>query len=218
MPVKPIKSGTPKKLAQPVNVCHPTAPQLGLRTGACLPDKSSIAQLATAPEILASATMQEFQPILKSHDPNELVDAIEDEVKRVIKGGMCRPEAMLVAQAHTLDMVFNTFAQRAAGKMADGNLEATEIYMRMALKAQSQCRTTLEALSEIKNPRSATFIKQQNVAGQQQVNNGSSGQGSYGSTRTHEKRIDDHSNKLLDLSHGQRMDKTTTGSAVSDDS
>jgi len=30
--------------------------------------------------------------------------------------------------------------------------------------AQSQCRTTLEALAEIKNPRAVAFLKQANIA------------------------------------------------------
>ena len=44
--------------------------------------------------------------------------------------------------------------------------------MRMALKAQTQCRATLETLAEVKNPRVTTFVRQQNNAQQQQVNNG----------------------------------------------
>lgn len=41
--------------------------------------------------------------------------------------------------------------------------------MRLALKAQSQCRNTIEALAEIKNPK--PYI-QNNRAQYQQVNNG----------------------------------------------
>jgi len=44
--------------------------------------------------------------------------------------------------------------------------------MRMALRAQNQCRMTLETLATIKNPP-VLFAKQANfVAGHQQVNNG----------------------------------------------
>ncbi|MGH8646968.1 MAG: hypothetical protein ACREX4_21935 [Gammaproteobacteria bacterium] len=43
--------------------------------------------------------------------------------------------------------------------------------MQLALKAQNQCRQTLAALAEIKNPRRTTFIGQQNNATNQQVNN-----------------------------------------------
>ena len=52
------------------------------------------------------------------------------------------------------------------------HIEATEIYMRLALKAQSQCRSTLESLAKIKNPPQLAFVKQANIAhGPQQVNN-----------------------------------------------
>jgi hypothetical protein len=44
--------------------------------------------------------------------------------------------------------------------------------MRLAFKAQSQCRATLETLATIKNPP-VLFAKQANIAaGHQQVNNG----------------------------------------------
>ena len=42
----------------------------------------------------------------------------------------------------------------------------------MALRAQNQCRMTLETIATIKNP-SVVFAKQANIAaGHQQVNNG----------------------------------------------
>ncbi|MFI3222522.1 MAG: hypothetical protein QX191_05740 [Methylococcaceae bacterium] len=47
-----------------------------------------------------------------------------------------------------------------------------ESYMRLAFKAQAQCRTTLEALATIKNPP-IIFAKQANITnGHQQINNG----------------------------------------------
>jgi hypothetical protein len=49
------------------------------------------------------------------------------------------------------------------------NLEA---FMRMALRAQAQCRTTLETLANIKNAP-VVFARQANVTtGPQQINNG----------------------------------------------
>ena len=132
----------------------------------------TVAKKLTNPRVSAGITVQEFQPLLKQYDINQVIVAINDEVRSVLKGDMSRPEEMLVAQAHTLDVMFNSLAQRAALNINGGYPQAAETYLRMALKAQSQCRTTLESLSEIKNLRGATFIKQQNVANQQQVNNG----------------------------------------------
>ena len=42
--------------------------------------------------------------------------------------------------------------------------------MKLALKAQSQCRTTLDSLASMKNP--AVHMRQTNIANNQQVNNG----------------------------------------------
>jgi len=45
--------------------------------------------------------------------------------------------------------------------------------LKLALRAQNQCRATIETLSVVKNPPTATFVRQANIAaGHQQVNNG----------------------------------------------
>ena len=88
-------------------------------------------------------------------------------------GDLNRVDAMLVTQAYTLDAIFNELAQRAAANMGE-YMNATDLYLRLALKAQSQCRATLETLAEIKYPKSATFVRQQNVGINQQVNNSES--------------------------------------------
>jgi hypothetical protein len=79
---------------------------------------------------------------------------------------------MLTAQAHTLDAIFGNCARRAAANMGE-YMHAAELYLRLALKAQSQCRATLETLAAIKNPAPVAFVRQANIsAGPQQVNNG----------------------------------------------
>jgi hypothetical protein len=46
----------------------------------------------------------------------------------------------------------------------------TEVRLRLALKAQTQCRATVETLATMKNP--VVFAKQANIAhGPQQINN-----------------------------------------------
>ena len=78
---------------------------------------------------------------------------------------------MLVAQTIALNAVFSDMAWRAAENIGE-YLPATEIYLRLAFKAQAQFRATIEALAEIKNPRPVAFVKQANIAqGPQQVNN-----------------------------------------------
>lgn len=100
---------------------------------------------------------------------NGLVKALSDQAQAVIDGDLKRAEQLLTVQAHTLDAIFNTLAQRAIRAEYMDNLER---YLRLGLKAQGQCRATLETLAIIKNPSPALFIRQQNVGVNQQVNNG----------------------------------------------
>ena len=57
---------------------------------------------------------------------------------------------MLVAQAHSLDELFNYLTRRAHQNFNAGYRDAGETYLRLALKAQTQCRTTWGTLSEIR--------------------------------------------------------------------
>lgn len=160
------------------------------------------------PVVGASATMRAFDPELAKTPLTAMVDELSRHVNDAKAGSMNRPEAMLLSQAHALDVIFNTLAQRAGANIGT-NRETAETYLRMALKAQSQCRATLEALAEIKAPRSATFIKQANIAEQQQVNNGCAG-----ATRSaHEKTLN-RSNELLTESQYATLDTGGAGSTV----
>jgi hypothetical protein len=67
-------------------------------------------------------------------------------------------------------MIYTELARRAALNMGE-YIEAADRYLRLALKAQAQCRTTIEALVALKNPP-VVYAKQANIsAGHQQVNN-----------------------------------------------
>jgi hypothetical protein len=103
-----------------------------------------------------------------------LVNELQAQVQAVNAGDMSRAEGMLVAQAHTLDGIFHALTMRAKSNMGE-YLETMELYLRLALKAQTQCRATLETLGQLKNPGNVAFVKQANIAhGPQQVNNGES--------------------------------------------
>lgn len=99
-------------------------------------------------------------------------EVLRDEVAKVQKGDLSQVDAMLFGQAKALSALFHGCLAKAGANIGQ-HLGATETYMRLALKAQSQCRTTLETLIEAKNPRSVAFVRQANIAnGHQQVNNG----------------------------------------------
>jgi hypothetical protein len=92
--------------------------------------------------------------------------------------------------------------------MDGGYMEACETYLRLALKAQSQCRTTIEALAFIKNPQPTAFIRQQNVGYNQQVNDGAAP--AVTALRAREE-ISKPANELLEAQHGERLDNGTPG-------
>ncbi len=103
-------------------------------------------------------------------DVGALAEELTEQVGKVHDGDLKRMESILVAQAHTLDALFNRLTQRAMGQEY---LRPFDCYMRLALKAQAQSRATVEALAEIKNPRPAVaFVRQANVGANVQVNNG----------------------------------------------
>jgi hypothetical protein len=73
-----------------------------------------------------------------------------------------------VGQATALQSLFSSMMIRAHGAEL---LPQFETFMRLGLKAQSQCRATIETLANIKNPP-VVYARQANIAhGPQQVNN-----------------------------------------------
>jgi len=103
-------------------------------------------------------------------DLGDLIERISKRVEQVWDGDLQNAEAMLYGQAVTLQTIFTSLARRAARVDQIGQFNSA---MSMALKAQAQCRATIEALAEIKNPRQVAFVRQANIAnGPQQVNNG----------------------------------------------
>ncbi len=69
-----------------------------------------------------------------------------------------------------MNTLFHVLTQRATWNLGE-HIQAAEIYLRLALKAQAQCARTIEVLREMKNPR-PVVINQANVAAQQIVQNG----------------------------------------------
>lgn len=107
------------------------------------------------------------------HNELSLMDMareLRDQGEAVNGGDFAGPERMLNAQAVALNAIFAEMARRAALNMGE-HLAATEIYLRLALKAQSQSRATFETLAAMKTPP-VVFTRQANFAnGPQQVNN-----------------------------------------------
>lgn len=133
-----------------------------------------------------------------------LVEALSEQTDAAISGDTSRAEAMLAAQAHTLDTIFNHLARRAALDLGE-YLDATDTCMRLALRAQSQFRVTLETLAAVQNPPLVRSVRQANAAnGPRQVNNGPA--------PSRARTADTPQYGLLDATDGERPDIGAAGS------
>jgi hypothetical protein len=159
------------------------------------------AKLALLPEVNGAIVIDAFCKTLGAQSVQELMNPLNENIEAVQGGNLAGAEAMLMSQAITLQTIFTELSRRAALNMGK-YLGPMETYLRLALKAQSQCTRTLEVLAAIKNPP-VVFAKQANIAhGHQQINNASS--------HTRENVI--QQNELLGDHHAE-MDTRTTPAA-----
>lgn len=178
-----------------------------------------VAQSAVRPSIQAASTIRAWKP-LGAHDVElpSLVLELLSQSQAVVSGKMGRPESILIDQAHTLDTIFNRLARAAAANFdAVGEdaryREAVETYLRLAFRAQSQCRATLETLGALKNPGAVAFVRQANIAnGPQQVNNGVPAPDPAVPSRARESVS--AQSRLLERQHGERLDTLAAGATV----
>lgn len=132
-------------------------------------DNEMMAAIGIMPSANAAAVIQEYCTAFGKQDSQVLVNKLSDSAKKVIyENDLKKCEAMLVGQAEALQAIFVNLSRRAIKQEYIQNLDT---FLRLALKAQNQCRVTLETLATIKNPP-IVYAKQANIAhGHQQVNN-----------------------------------------------
>ena len=127
------------------------------------------ATIACEPTFKAALTAQLYAPAFTQELDIGAVHARTAELSYNAKNeGLGEIEVMMAAQIYALDSIFHYTAGRAKANMGQYP-HAADMYMRLALKAQTQCRSTAETLSAIKNPRA--YIRQTNIAQNQQINN-----------------------------------------------
>lgn len=128
-------------------------------------------------------------------DVPALIDHLRDQAGAVQGGSLAAPEAMLMNQATALQSLFARLVESGMGQSLRAN---TEMFLKLGLRAQNQCRATLETLAAIKNPP-VVFAKQANITnGPQQVNNG------IDAPRVRENKIEQ--TKLLEATPNERLD------------
>ncbi len=156
----------------------------------------------------SAAVVLEYGKSFGEPDIQSLVDEISDTIKKVTDGNMRPCEAMLMGQAEALQAIFVNLSRRAVKMEYVDNLEK---FMRLAFKAQSQCRATIETLANIKNPP-IVYAKQANIAhGNQQVNNGNT----MNSPATHAGKNKNVKNELLEAPKDEQWLDRRTQTATS---
>jgi hypothetical protein len=179
--------------------CKPETPK-SRRLDVLLPDgvtmDKAAADLATAGLVANAGLVVAYSQAQHGElSLTDLVASLREAGKAVNGNNLSGGEQMLNAQAIALNSIFAELARRSAAHLGH-QIDGTERYMRLALKAQSQCRTTLETLAAIKNPP-VVYAKQANIAnGPQQVNNGLPSQTSVQAGNSFQQT------KLLEASHG----------------
>lgn len=164
------------------------------------PDSAS-ARVLTQPETQAAVTVQQWQGGIV--DVDEIAKELRRQTETLKSGDMHRAESMLLSQAQTLDELFNNLARKAHRQEY---LSSYDSFLKLAIKAQNQCRMTLETLSNIKNPP-VVYAKQANIAhGPQQINNGV--------LATHTAENEKQQNELLTVNHGETLDSSRTGETI----
>ena len=163
-------------------------------------------KISLSASFMSAAISDSFSSaLLPDAKMGDVASALSDKISTIQNGDMKPIEAMLIGQAQALQTMFVTLGRMAAIKTS---LPQYTAFMNMALKAQSQSRATIQALTELKYPKQATFVKQANISnGHQQVNN---------ATNTHApapaKEIEHQPNELLREMNNATLD--TSGTAT----
>ena len=147
---KPAKTPAPKGPSNALNVCKADDESQAL----------AIARKIIAPSfrhgmVAAQLMKPHFTGNADAPGLGDYADALAERGGKAAKGDLEFASRMLAAQASTLDTIFAESARRMAGNMGE-HLGATEIYARIAMKAQANSRATLEALAKLHQPREQT--------------------------------------------------------------
>lgn len=140
-------------------------------------------------------------------DIPDAMSILRKQAAAVQSGDLSQAEAMLMNQANTLEAIFTNLAAKAA---AAEYIPTMEALLKLGLRAQNQCRATLETLATIKAPP-VIFAKQANISqGHQQVNNG----------KAHAHAPENHfqQNELLEAKPYEPMDTRAPSQTSGDDS
>ena len=168
----------------------------------------NFARMVTSPEVAACRVINRAENksgIGEQVDVPAMLEQLRDEAAAVNRGDLSQVEAMLTNQATALQTLFARLSEKG---LAAEYLPQYEAYMRMALRAQSQCTRTLEVLAALKNPP-LVIARQANVTSGPQQNN-------FG-LPSRAGQTENKPTELLEATDGERLDTRTTPQAVRSD-
>lgn len=207
----------PKRDTKPKNDSEKKSRTLQLRAEPGKAQEAQLAEFTTRGIVPMASVLTTYSRDTYSEEVS-LTDAYGELMRlsdAAAAGDLTQLERLLSAQALALNSVFAGLAHRAKTNSQGGYLGAADTYLRLALRAQAQCRQTVQTLFEMKNPRPVAFVQQANISnGPQQVNNGP-GLALPRNTRAgaHAEKNDPAPSKLLEAQDGERLDLGAQGSA-----
>jgi hypothetical protein len=195
------EKATDPQVAKPMN-----GDKVGLSQDALL------AEVAMSAAVTGTAVVAEFSKgTVGKFGLTQTLSVLSAKVAAVHRGDLREAETILTAQALALNAIFAQMAVYS-GMNIEHSLDVADRLMRLALKAQAQCRATFETLVAIKNPPAAVFARQANIAhGPQQVNNGVPAPAARKRAPARHPQLEQ--NELLEPRDGNRLDTGTAGAA-----
>jgi hypothetical protein len=121
-------------------------------------DEQLMTELAMSPLVRNTLCSKSYATPAFSGSPPQFQAALEflKVIASEVRGGnLDRLTDMLVAQALTLDCMFTEYSRRSLLNAGE-YIGAAQSYATMALKAQTNCRTTVEALAKTKRGATQT--------------------------------------------------------------
>lgn len=198
----------PKKVDKPETELKRKSVELQLTKDATKEDKAEkLAKLLASPEFAVWRVISSTdgaQNIYADVDVPSFVNELRKQSAAANRGDFTNAEAMLMNQATALQSLFVRMVEKANNQTTMPHIEG---FMRLALKAQNQCRSTIETLVAIKNPP-VIYAKQANISnGHQQINNGIPNAPAH----TQAGKNLNQQNELLEVDHGsETMDSGAT--------
>ena len=121
--------------------------------GRAVAERREIAEQAIDPNVTSAAVVAAFWECLDGGiDPQAGYEAMRAHVAQARQNVRASAEATLLGQAAALNAIFADMARRAQAHMGRPG-RAAERYLRLAMRAQNQCRATLNVVAELSGQR-----------------------------------------------------------------